>query len=356
MSPVRPVRVLVVDDSALIRGALCRELPKDPEIEVIGYARDGLEGVEKVAALKPDVVTLDVEMPRLNGIEALERIMAEHPLPVVMVSSMTREGADTTLRALELGAVDFVAKPVAAGIASVHSVIGELAGKIKRVRDARVRRIAPAPPTGVQGPGAPALRFGWRDRVVVIGASTGGPQALRTVLASLPADTSVPILVVQHMPPTFTRALAERIDSTGPLRAREARPGARIEPGVILLAPGGFHMVAKRGDTIELTQAPTECGVRPAVNVTMESAAALYGARTVGVILTGMGHDGTRGAGLIKTAGGDVIAEDESTCVVYGMPRSVAEAGYADQVVPLREVADAVVAMCRKTAAREHVA
>jgi two-component system, chemotaxis family, protein-glutamate methylesterase/glutaminase len=352
----RAIRVLVVDDSATVRAVLCRELPADPQIEVIGYARDGLDGVEKVASLQPDVITLDVEMPRLNGLEALERIMRERPLPVVMVSSLTRAGADATLRALELGAVDFVAKPVAGGIASVHGVIEELTVKIKYAATARVRRlVGPAGPrVSAQRPRpAPTPSQGWQQRVVVVGASTGGPQALRTVLTSFPADTAVPILVVQHMPAGFTRAFAERVDEIGPLPMREAKPGSKIEPGVILLAPGGFHMAVRRGGTIELNQAPMECGVRPAVNITMESAAAVYGAQTIGVVLTGMGHDGTRGAGLIRQAGGEVVAEHESTCVVYGMPRSVAEAGFADRVVPLQNIADAVTRMCKTPIRRE---
>lgn len=359
MNTGRTIKVLVIDDSATVRAVLCRELPKDPEIEVIGYARDGQEGVEKAATLRPDVVTLDVEMPRLNGLEALERIMAERPVPVVMVSSLTRAGADATLLALELGAVDFVAKPTAGGIASVHAVIEELAVKVKHARSARVRRPVGRARANVRAPtpgaqAAPGL--GWRKRVVVVGASTGGPQALRSVLTSFPADTAVPILVVQHMPPGFTRALAERINGIGPLPAREARPGSRPEPGMILIAPGGFHMVVKKGGAIELSQAPAECGVRPAVNVTMESTAEVYGAQTIGVVLTGMGHDGTRGAGLIRSAGGDVIAEDASTCIVYGMPRSVAEAGYASRVVPLYQVAPAVVSLCRERAAQGDVA
>jgi len=344
------IRVLVIDDSATVRGVLTRELARDPAIEVIGYARDGLDGVEKVEALHPDVVTLDVEMPRMNGLEALERIMSARPMPVVMVSSLTRDGAEATIRALELGAVDFIAKPVQNGIASVHGVIEELKEKIKQAATARVRKYTPKP-AGAATPGAPQFGGRWQQRVVVIGASTGGPQALRATLTSFPADTAVPILVVQHMPAGFTRALADRIGEIGPLPMREAKPGSRVEPGVILLAPGGFHMVVKRGGTIELNQAPSECGVRPAVDVTMESAAKAYGPQTLGVVLTGMGHDGTRGAGLIKGVGGEIVAEAESTCVVYGMPRSVVEAGHADKVVPLHQVADTVVRMC-KTARR----
>ncbi len=341
----RPIRVLVVDDSATVRAVLCRELPKAPGIEIAGYARDGIEGVEKALALRPDVITLDVEMPRLDGHQALARIMDECPTPVVMVSSLTKAGAAATIRSLELGAVDVIAKPVAGGIASVHGVLDELREKIRAAAQARVRRRWPSP---VRPPDiAPARGMVWLRRTVVIASSTGGPQALRAVLTSFPADTAVPILVVQHMPAGFTRALAERLNELGPLKVREGRPGSKVEPGLALIAPGGFHMLVNRRGEIELSQAPGECGVRPAANVLMESAAAVYGAATVGVVLTGMGHDGTRGAGLIKAAGGRIIAEDESTCVVYGMPRSVAEAGFVDRVAPLQDVAAAVVGMCR---------
>jgi two-component system chemotaxis response regulator CheB len=340
----RAIRVLVVDDSATVRAVLCRELPKTPGIEIAGYARDGIEGVERALALRPDVITLDVEMPRLDGHGALGRIMEECPTPVVMVSSLTKAGAAATIRSLELGAVDVVAKPVHGGIASVHGVLDELREKIRVAAQANVRRrLAPGP----RPLAAPVRGLPWLRRTVVIASSTGGPQALRAVLTSFPADTAVPILVVQHMPPGFTRALAERLNELGPLRVQEARPGSKLEPGLVLIAPGGFHMLVKARGEIALSQTPSECGVRPAANVLMESAAAVYGAATVGVVLTGMGHDGTRGAGLIKAVGGRIVAEDESTCVVYGMPRSVADAGFVDRVAPLQDVADVVVGMCR---------
>jgi two-component system chemotaxis response regulator CheB len=359
----KTINVLVVDDSATIRAVLCRELAADPRINVLGFARDGIDALEKIPALKPDVITLDIEMPRLNGLDALTRIMRECPTPVVMVSSLTQEGADATLNALELGAVDFVAKPVNGGIASVHGVIEELCTKIKHAAGARLR-----PPSASallkrtaaagQPPGPPPARAAidaakWQKKLVVIGSSTGGPQALRTVLSSFPADTGVPILIVQHMPPGFTRALAERLNDMGPLRVKEARPGSKVEPGLALMAPGGFHMVLKHNGTVDLNQDPQECGVRPALNVTMESAVKVCGRDVVAAVLTGMGHDGTRGAGLIKQAGGEVVVEAESTCVVYGMPRSIVEAGFADQIVPLPQIAGAVARRCRAGAVRE---
>jgi len=349
MDAGKKIRLLVIDDSATVRAILCRELARDERFEVIGYARDGQDGVEKVAALRPDVITLDVEMPRLNGLEALERIMRDTPTRVVMVSSLTSAGAAATMKALDLGAVDFIAKPVNGGVGTVHGVIDELREKIAHAATARLHR--PHLRTASSLPIAP-LGTQWADRVVVIGSSTGGPQALRAVLTALPADLNVPVLIVQHMPPGFTRALADRLNELGPLAVKEARPGSHVERGTVLIAPGGFHMAVRTGGLIELTQTPSECGVRPAANVLMESAAAVYGAATVGVVLTGMGKDGTRGAGLIKEAGGEVIAEDESTCVVYGMPRSVAEAGYVDHVAPLDKVAGAIVHACRARAGR----
>jgi two-component system chemotaxis response regulator CheB len=337
--------VLVVDDSATVRSVLCRELRADPAIEVVGYARDGVEALEKIRELKPDVVTLDIEMPRLNGLDTLRQLMAESPTRVVMVSSLTRQGADATLDSLELGALDFVAKPSSMGSVGLMAVVGELIEKITcvarapllpRARTSRLRQVTPA------GGGR------WRRRAVVIGSSTGGPQALRAVLTELPADLGVPVLVVQHMPPGFTRALADRLDTLCALHVEEARPGSHANAGRILLAPGGFHMKLRMNGEVELTQEPPECSVRPAINVTMESVVRLYGGDTLGVVLTGMGHDGTRGGTLIKAAGGQMITEAESTCVVYGMPRSVVEAGLSDRSVPLNQVAGAIVETCRE--------
>mgnify|MGYP001579936464 FL=1 len=340
------IRVLVVDDSATVRSVICRELGADPAIDVVGYARDGVEALERIRESKPDVITLDIEMPRLNGLQTLQRLMEEMPSRVIMVSSLTREGADATLDALDMGALDFVTKPSSMGSAGLMSVVGELIEKIKNVSRTR---FVPKPRNFRQRRPAPPLAAArWRRRAVVIGSSTGGPQALRALLPELPGDLAAPVLVVQHMPPGFTRALAERLDSTCALRVEEAHPGSHAEAGKILLAPGGFHMKLRMNGDVELTQDKPECSVRPAVNVTMESVVKLYGGDTLGVVLTGMGHDGTRGAELIKAAGGHVITEAESSCVVYGMPRSVVEAGLSDRSAPLDRVADAIVDMCRE--------
>ena len=341
----QPTRVLVVDDSATVRALLSRRLNADPAIEVVGTAGDGLEALERIAELRPDVVTLDIEMPRLDGLATLKRIMQRHPVPVVMVSSQTREGADATLQALELGAVDFIEK-ASFGDSGAPDAMAEAVGL--KVRSAATARLAASPTA------APPLRpvrtvptgRRWQKKTVLIGSSTGGPPALRRLLERLPADMDVPVLIVQHMPPGFTRSLADRLDSLCPLHVEEATDGARLEPGTALIAPGGRHMTLGRGGTVSLNDGPTECGVRPAVNVTMESLVAAAGAQVVAAVLTGMGNDGTRGAGLIKQAGGHVIAEAESSCVVYGMPRSVVEAGFADELLPLDEIADAIVRQC----------
>ncbi|MEX0801377.1 MAG: chemotaxis response regulator protein-glutamate methylesterase [Dehalococcoidia bacterium] len=337
-------RALVVDDSAVVRAVLSRQLSGDPDIEVVGLAADGRQALEMLQSLKPDVVTLDVEMPGRDGLATLKAIMEVRPTPVIMVSGLTAEGAEVTLRSLEAGAVDFVTKPVAAGVPALHKVTEELRAKVKMASGVRPRLTRPE--TIVPQPGArPAAGGPWRKRVAIIASSTGGPQALRTVVASLPVDF-VPTIVVQHMPREFTRSLAARLDQVSAVRVEEASSGARLEPGRVLLAPGGYHtVVAEEG--VRVRDGPPQQGMRPSADVTMESAAKAFGASALAVVLTGMGADGTRGAGLIKRAGGHVIAQDEATSVVYGMPKSVAESGCVDRVVAISEIASAAVEMCR---------
>ncbi len=340
-----PIRVLIVDDSAFIRHTLAKHLEADPNITVVGRASDGLDALAQIQAIKPDVVTLDVEMPRMDGLTALRRIMAECPTPVVMLSAHTQQGARSTIQALMRGAVDFVPKP--ATNTSIQNVIRELIAKVK------IAAITPASPHATH-PTAPlvlidkvkpqSLRKG--DHVVVIGASTGGPRALRQIISDLPGDLPAAIVMVQHMPPSFTRALAQRLDEGSSLTVREAKDGDRLARGLALLAPGNYHLEID-GRRVSLNQAPRRNGVRPAADVSMESAAAHYGAAVIGVVLTGMGSDGTLGARSIKAEGGMVIAEHESTSAVYGMPRSVIEANLADQVVPLPQVAPTLVELIK---------
>lgn len=347
-----PIRVLVVDDSAFMRFTITRHLSETAGIQVIGSARDGKEALQLIPELKPDVVTLDVEMPHLDGLSTLREIMAEFPVPVIMVSSLTKEGAVETIQALTYGAVDFVAKP--SNKASVSAIVEELVTKIQRASRARVTRMQRRAITLPQQMASPAasnksvrtLRRG--EPLVLIGSSTGGPRALNTLIPMLAADTPAAFVIVQHMPAGFTRSLAERLDSLSGLSVKEAEPGDIPEVGKVLLAPGGFHMVFDQNMQVTLNQNPTVHGVRPSVDVTMNSLVQHCPAPLLGVILTGMGSDGTTGCTLIHSRGGKILVEDESTCVVWGMPRSVMEAGVADQIVPLDQMAQAITNTIRK--------
>lgn len=345
VDPKQPIRVMVVDDSAYMRLTITRYLNDVPGIRVVGSARDGQEALEVIERYNPDVLTLDVEMPRLDGLSTLRRIMAEHPRPVIMLSSLTSEGASETIQALTLGAVEFVTKPN--NKANVSAVMEDVAEKIRRAVQARVRP-AMLPPVESTAPKAPRGNKPTRsmlrsDRIIVIGSSTGGPRALNTVVPDLPANLQAAVMIVQHMPAGFTHSLAERLDLISPLRVKEAEPGDRPEIGKVLMAPGGFHMMLNENGEVALNQNPPVHGVRPAVDVTMASVVKYFGPATVGVILTGMGNDGTNGCSLIHNAGGRVIAEAESTCVVYGMPRSVVESRLADEIAPIGEIAQRIV-------------
>ncbi|PKO15743.1 MAG: chemotaxis response regulator protein-glutamate methylesterase [Chloroflexi bacterium HGW-Chloroflexi-10] len=342
------IKVLVVDDSAFMRYTITQYLNKHPQIQVVGSAQNGEEALLMIPRLQPDVVTLDVEMPKLDGLSTLREIMMRFPRPVLMLSSMTKEGAVETIQALTLGAVDFITKPEQK--ASVNSVMEDVAAKILRVAKAKVRtpllkqQQSTVSIDSKREAGDKKIRTRQRNEpVVVIGSSTGGPRALNMLIPALPADLPAPVMVIQHMPAGFTRSLAERLDSLSPLKVKEAVPGDQLLVGQVLLAPGGFHTVFDRNEIATMNQNPPIHGVRPAVDVTMSSIVQIYGKNTLAVILTGMGHDGTNGCGLVRSAGGPVIAEDESTCVVWGMPRSVYEAGFADQIWPIHEIASAIV-------------
>lgn len=340
------MRVLVVDDSATVRAVLSRRLAADEALEVVGAASDGIEALQLIAALHPDVVTLDIEMPRLDGLGTLRRIMQDCPTRVVMVSSLTREGADATIRALELGAVDFIEKPVFGNVPAPHRIADEVSRKVREAATARLMPPRPIPGAGEPHRPAPGRPRRWLPKRVLIGASTGGPQALREVLTALPADLGVPIVVVQHMPAGFTRSLADRLNELAAVHIEEAAPGARLTAGNVLITPGDYHLTVDKRGVVDVHQGERECGVRPSVNVTAESMARVYGKDLLCIVLTGMGSDGTRGAAAIKAAGGAVIVESRETAVVWGMPRSVFEAGHADEVVPLHRVAAALVRAC----------
>jgi two-component system chemotaxis response regulator CheB len=327
---------LVVDDSAFMRHTLSKHIEADPDITVVGRAHDGLDALAQIQALNPDVVTLDVEMPHVDGLAALHRIMAEYPTPVVMLSALTRRGARATIQALMRGAVDFVPKPTTA--TNIHDVIQGLIAKIKI---AALTPTSPHPPTPTSShvPTSRPRPFRQGDPLIVVGASTGGPRALQQVLSALPSDLPAALAIVQHMPPSFTNALAQRLNQSSPLTIQEATHGDHLARGLALLAPGGFHLQFNNQRQAILDQGPRRNGVRPALDTCMESAISHHGPAVIGAILTGMGADGTAGARQIRAAGGKVIAEHYSTTVVYGMPRSVVEAGLADHVVPLPEVA-----------------
>jgi two-component system chemotaxis response regulator CheB len=337
----RRIRVLVVDDSAFVRKAVERMLGSADDIEVVGFAADGEEGLAKARELVPDVVTLDVKMPRLGGLETLERLMAEQPVPVLLMSTLTQEGAEVTLRGLELGAMDFVDKSSVQPM-SMLSLADELVAKIRALGGARARA-RPKPPrtraAGVSGE-APAAEC------VVIAASTGGPTALQTVVSGLPAGFPAAVLVVQHIPRGFTKSLAERLDARSAIPVREARDGEAVVPGHVLIAPAGIHMkLARQRDAVEvvLDEEPRDALHRPSADVLMASAARAFGPLALGVVLTGMGSDGTEGLRAIREKGGLTLAEAEETCVIYGMPKAAIDAGVVHRVVPLERVAGEVL-------------
>ena len=359
-NPTARIRVMVVDDAVVIRKILTDALAADPEIEVVGTAANGKIALGKLDALQPDLVTLDVEMPEMDGLTTLREIRKVRPkLPVIMFSTLTSRGGAATLDALAAGASDYVCKP--ANVGSVTTAIArireELIPKIKALcnRTAPGPRVAAAPPPPFAMPTAGRRPI----EAVLIGISTGGPNALAEVLPALPADLPVPVLIVQHMPPVFTKLLAERLAAKCPLPVVEATAGEQVLPGRVYIAPGDFHMVVERSPAVAtagprrqvgLNQAPPENSCRPAVDVLFRSAAAVYGPGALAVVLTGMGSDGLHGCEAIRRAGGAVLAQDEATSTVWGMPGFVARAGLAEQLVPLGQVAAAIVA--RVTASR----
>ena len=339
----------MVDDSAFARASLTKMLSSDPTIEIIGQARDGIEAIAMTAEIKPDVVTLDVTMPNMDGLTALRHIMTKYPTPVVMVSALTGTQTKATIEALELGAVDFFLKASNSGAAARDGTPAALIEKVKLAASTVASRLTrngaakrPASLTPKPSSGArPGIK-----KVVVIGSSTGGPRALTMVMPYLPADLPAAVLVVQHMPEGFTKSMSERLDQMSVLSVSEASANDKLEQGRALVVPGDYHMTVTRDGAIELNQAPAVWGVRPAVDITMESVARAYGHSTVGIVLTGMGSDGTAGTGMIKAAGGKVAVEDESTCAVYGMPKSVVGAGHADQISPISSIAATIIEMC----------
>ncbi len=342
------IRVLIVDDSAFTRLAIKEILEKDPDIKVVGTARDGLEAVEKVKKLKPDVVTLDVQMPKMDGLQALKIIMEENPVPVVMISALTKEGARVTLEALKLGAVDFITKPSAVLPFDLSEVEREIITKVKNAKHSnpniiRLMNLRKFKESVVRG----NWKNGDKEICVLIGSSTGGPSALEHIIPRLPGDLPASVFVVQHMPRgNFTSQLAERLNSQSELEVKEAENNEIVKKGIVYIAPGGYHMIVKNvlgKKRIKLTEDPPVNAVRPSVDVTAKSLVSAFGKNIVGVILTGMGNDGANGMKLIREKGGKTIACSEDTCVVFGMPKAAIEIGAIDSVKPLYEIAEDIV-------------
>jgi two-component system chemotaxis response regulator CheB len=342
----RRVRVLVVDDSAFVRRALARMLGQAPDLELVGLAKDGQEALDLARELRPDVITLDVQMPRLDGLTVLERLMRTQPTPVLLMSSQTRAGADVTLRGLELGALDFIDKGRAQGQMSLLTLGDELRAKVRALAG-----VAPRPEPGPPAAPAPSLGGGEaRLDVVAVAASTGGPAALQTLMRGLPAGLPAALLIVQHIPSGFTRALAERLAARGALPVAEAQDGDPVRPGTALVAPGGRHLLVERHADqvrVRLSDEPRESLHRPSADVLMASLADAYGPRALGVVLTGMGTDGAVGLRAMRDAGGRTLAESPDTCVIYGMPKAALEAGAVERQVRIEALAAEIVTLVR---------
>lgn len=348
----QPVRVLVADDSAFMRTALMRMIESDPALKVVGLATNGEEALELAASLNPDVITLDIEMPRLDGLAVLGRLMEENPKPVIMVSSLSQEGAEITLQALDMGAFDCIPKQLSYASLDIIKIREQLVAKVKAAALFKPRRAkAPAPKATPQIDEA-AFRGLPAPEVVAIGTSTGGPGALREIITNLPKEMPVGVLVVQHMPPGFTGPLAHRLDTSSKVRVFEAVNEQAIEPGHVLIAPAGFQMHAYRASAgkyaVRISREPDHTLHIPSVDVTMLSVAEVFGARSCGVILTGMGSDGAQGMRAIYEKGGATIGQDEPSCVVYGMPRVCAEMKVLRRVAPLASIGSAIVQAVRR--------
>ncbi|MDT8317471.1 MAG: chemotaxis response regulator protein-glutamate methylesterase [bacterium] len=343
------IKVMIVDDSNFMRKAIASLISTDRNIEVVSLVSSGEEALEKISQVEPDVITLDFNLPGMDGIETLDKIMADWPTPVIMLSGYTKKGADVTLKALSKGAIDFVAKPHGCLSPDLSTVKDELVGKIIAASMSKMvvkkkKLINKLPEIKSEG-----LKLIRPDKsLLFIAASTGGVQALGSIIPSLPENFPIPILVVQHMPPLFTKSLALSLDKESLLHVREAVDGDDLRAGTVLIAPGGWHSrVVNTADNIslKLDKEPSDLPLRPSADVSMRSIASVYGRDSVAVILTGMGNDGTAGGAAMKKAGGIIIAQDRGSSTIYGMPRSVVEAGLADSVLPLDEIAHQITGL-----------
>ncbi len=339
---MNPLKVLVVDDSLLMQRVIADILESDPQMSVVGTARNGEEALAKIPALHPDVITLDVEMPIMNGLTAVRKIMEINPVPVVMISALTQKEAQLTLKALEFGAVDYIPKPAGQISLNMGSMKEEIILKVKTAASANVRQARRF--TVEDGESAEPVRI--NEKVIAIAASTGGPQAITHVLTHLPSNIP-PILIVQHMPKGVTKLFAEGLSHTCKFKVKEAEEGDYVQHGLALIAPGGYHMVVTETGRIRLNQDPPVNYVRPAADVMMNSVADVYGDGSVGVVLTGMGSDGAKGIKSIKEKGGTTIAQDEKTSVIFGMPHVAIQTGCVDVVAPLEQVPRAILRACK---------
>ena len=348
----KPIKVLVVDDSALMRKLLPLVMERDPGIRVVGTAMDGIFALKKIRTLQPDVITLDILMPRMDGLATLQQIIEEFRTPVILVSSVTEEGAQLTLKALEMGAVDFITKPKGDLSTGLERIGGELIAKIRAVARATLRKplslSLPHPSLASKGS---VRSLTSADRVVVIGISTGGPYALTTLLPALPIHFPAGLLIVQHMPEGFTTLFAERLDQICEIQVKEAEDGDLILPGRALIAPGNRHLQVKRmplGIIAELSDDPDVNGHRPSADILFTSVASHFGPKAVGLIMTGMGSDGVEGMGKIRASGGTTLAQSEESCVIFGMPKGAIERGYVQKVLPLEELARSLQEICKE--------
>lgn len=342
------IKILVVDDSAFMRKSITLLLESDKNLKVIGTAVDGFDAISKIKLLNPDIVTLDIEMPRMDGLTALRHIMTECPKPVLMLSSLTTEGAEETIKALELGAIDFIPKSISIGNASIGGVKADLLRKVKEIFNNKLLlrkinllkkdKVATIPKIKQNSGNLPIKIY----KAVGIGISTGGPISLQKIVPLFSDRIRVPIFIVQHMPPKFTTSLAERLNKLSQLEVKEAEKGEVVRNGVVYIAPGGFHMIIKQdglgNKLIDISEQPAQSLHRPSVDVMLESIQNAYGKNILGIIMTGMGKDGFEGIKKLKNIGGYCLAQDEESCVVYGMPRAVIENGLADAIASLNDI------------------
>jgi len=343
------IRVLIIDDSAIVRKVLSDSLAGEPDIEVVGTAPDPFVARDKILALKPDVLTLDIEMPRMDGLTFLRKVMHYQPMPVIVVSSLGDASSRIALEALEAGAIDVLAKP--GGPQSVGELRLSIASKIRAARIARLRPSKTTPSAPPQTAASKSLPAFSPSAVIAIGASTGGTEAIRSVLVDLP-ENSPGVVIAQHIPAVFSRSFAGRLNELCVIRVREAQDGDKLEPGLALIAPGNFHMLLRRassGYRVEIKKGPLVCFQRPAVDVLFHSVAEAAGPGATAAILTGMGSDGVQGMLALKKAGGLTIAQDEESCVVFGMPREAIKVGAVDQVLPLSAISGALLAGSRQS-------